>query len=159
MWAVTGSFAKYVAAISNSIADQSSAAGNPQTVSVLLLPGPDINATGPSHSTPDAIKAVFAWYDTNKTNLVLVGNPTIPGLTPRIGPNLHSPFTYEYSSGVSRQFNRASLRADVTYRKYHDFYASIIDWIDRQGDQQLRSVVRPCADRKHRLCSNGSTRV
>ena len=28
---------------------------------------------------------------------------------------------------MSRQFNRASLRADVTYRKYDDFYASVIN--------------------------------
>jgi hypothetical protein len=126
VWSVTGNFAKYVAAISNSIADSSSAAGNPQTFQYYYQ-GPDINPTAAVTSTPDAIKAVFAWYDANKNNLVLATNPTLPGLTPQIGPDLHSPFTYEYSSGVSRQFNRASLRADVTYRKYHDFYASIID--------------------------------
>jgi hypothetical protein len=126
VWAVTGSFAKYVAAISNSIADSSSAAGNPQQYQ-WYYQGPDINPTSATVSTPDALKTLFAWYDANKSNLVLVQNPTIPGLTPQIGPDLHSPFVYEYSSGVSRQFNRASLRADVTYRKYHDFYASIID--------------------------------
>jgi len=126
VWSVTGSVAKYVAGISNAIADQSSAAGNPQTY-VYYYRGPDINATGPALSTPDALKALFAWYDANKSNLVLEENPTLPGLTPQIGPNLHSPFSYEYSSGVSRQFNRASVRADVTYRKYHDFYASVIN--------------------------------
>jgi len=126
VWSVTGSVAKYVAGISNAIADQSSAAGNPQTY-VYYYRVPDINATGPALSTPDALKALFAWYDANKSNLVLEENPTLPGLTPQIGPNLHSPFSYEYSSGVSRQFNRASLRADVTYRKYHDFYASVIN--------------------------------
>jgi hypothetical protein len=125
-WAVTGSFAKYVAAISNAIADESSAAGNPQTY-IYYYRGPDINATGPALSTPDALRTLFAWYDANKSNLVLEENPDLPGLTPKIGPNLHSPFSYEYSSGVSRQFNRASLRADVTYRKYHDFYASVIN--------------------------------
>jgi outer membrane receptor protein involved in Fe transport len=127
VWSVTGSFARYVSAISNSIADQSSAAGNPQSY-LYYYRGPSINATGPDTSTPDAIKAVFDWYDANTANLVLVQNPNIPGLTPQIGPGLHSPFTYEYSSGVSRQLgNRASVRADVTYRKYHDFYASIIN--------------------------------
>jgi hypothetical protein len=125
-WAITGSFAKYVAAISNSIADQSSAAGNPQDYRYYYQ-GPDINPVSPVTSTADAIKAVFAWYDANKNNLVLSQNPVLPGLTPQIGPDLHSPFTYEYSSGVSRQFDRASLRADVTYRKYHDFYASIVN--------------------------------
>jgi len=125
-WAVTANIAKYVAAISNSIADQSSAAGNPQDFRYYYQ-GPDINPVSPVTSTPDAIKAVFAWYDANKNNLVLSQNPTIPGLTPQIGPDLHSPFTYEYSSGVSRQFDRASVRADVSYRKYHDFYASVIN--------------------------------
>ena len=125
-WAVTGSFAKYVAAISNSIADKSSAAGNAQTY-IYYYRGPDINASGPVTSTPDALKTLFAWYDANKANLVLEENPDIPGLTPQIGPNLHSPFSYRSSSGVSRQFNRASLRADVTYRKYDDFYASVVN--------------------------------
>src|SRR5262249_43910940 len=125
-WAITGSFAKYVAAISNSIANRSSAAGNPQTY-VYYYRGPDINATGPVVSTPDALRSLFAWYDANKANLVLEENPDLPGLTPQIGPDLPSPFSYEYSTGVSRQFNRASLRADVTYRKYKDFYASVIN--------------------------------
>lgn len=125
-WAVTGSFAKYVAAISNSIADKSSSAGNPQTY-IYYYRGPDINATGPVTPTPDALRTLFAWYDANKNNLVLEENPDIPGLTPQIGPNLHSPFSYEYSTGVSRQFNRASVRADVSYRKYDDFYASVIN--------------------------------
>jgi len=125
-WAITANFAKYVAAISNSIADQSSAAGNPQSFQYYYQ-GPDINPASPVTTTPDAIKAVFAWYDANKNNLVLVQNPTLPGLTPKIGPDLHSPFTYEYSSGISRQFARASLRADVTYRKYHDFYAGVVN--------------------------------
>jgi hypothetical protein len=125
-WSVTGNFAKYVAAISNSIADQSSAAGNPQSFQYYYQ-GPDINPTSAVTATPDAIKAVFAWFNANKNNLVLAQNPTLPGLTPQIGPDLHSPFTYEYSTGVSRQFTRASLRADVTYRKYHDFYASIVN--------------------------------
>ena len=126
VWAVTGSFAKYVSAISNSIADKTSAAGNPQTY-IYYYRGPNINASGPVVSTPDALRTLFAWYDANKANLVLEENPDLPGLTPQIGRNLHSPFSYEYSSGVSRQFDRASVRADVTYRKYHDFYASIID--------------------------------
>jgi outer membrane receptor protein involved in Fe transport len=127
VWSVTGSFAKYVAGISNSIADSSSVAGNPQAY-IYYYRGPSINATGPVTSTPDAIKTVFDWYDANRNNLVLVQNPNLPGLTPRIGDNLRSPFAYEYSSGISRQIgSRASVRADATYRTYHDFYASRID--------------------------------
>src|SRR5262249_59513260 len=42
-WSVNGSFAKYVAAISNSIADSTSPAGNPQQFR-FPYPGPSINA-------------------------------------------------------------------------------------------------------------------
>src|SRR5262249_10280272 len=70
----------------------------------------------------------FDWYNANKANLVLSQNPALPGVSPQIGPDLHSPFVYEYSAGVSRQLGpRASIRADGTFRHYHDFYADVTD--------------------------------
>ena len=50
-WAISASFAKYVSAISNSVADSSSAAGNPQTFRFVYR-GPSINANGPTTATP-----------------------------------------------------------------------------------------------------------
>jgi len=127
VWSINGSFARYVAAISNSIADSSSAAGNPQTYQYYYR-GPSINANGPVTSTPDAIRAVFDWYDANLNNLVLAGNPTIPGLTPQVSPDLQPQYTWEYSTGVSRQIgNRASVRVDGTYRAFENFYVGRID--------------------------------
>ena len=59
-WSVTGSVAKYVTAISNSIADASSAAGNPQTRQFIYR-GPNINPPGTaSPVTSDvAIRQLF----------------------------------------------------------------------------------------------------
>lgn len=129
-WSVTGSFAKYVAAISNSIANSASPAGSPQTFQFLYR-GPDINANagGPLTSTPDAIAQVFDWYFANGgASLPFHTPPSIPGLTPQIGDDLRSPNVREYAAGVSRTFGaRASLRADYVYRDYRDFYVSRTD--------------------------------
>ena len=133
-WAVTASFARYVAAVANSIADQSSAAGNAQTWQYLYR-GPDINASGPVTSTPDAIRQVFDWFqaasgcrpqdDTCRPNLPTNGNPTIPGVATQIGDSLMTPGNFEYAGGVSRQFgSRAAVRADYVFRDFNDFYVT-----------------------------------
>jgi hypothetical protein len=124
-WSVTASAAKYVAAISNPVADSSAAGGNPQTRQFIYR-GPSIN--GPDTTTPvptaPAIRSVFDWFfDNGGPTLPLNGAPTIPGVTPQIAAGLTSPSAWEYASGVSRQFGaRASLRADLLVRHYVDFY-------------------------------------
>jgi hypothetical protein len=127
-WAVTGSFAKYIAAISNPIADSTSAAGNPQTYS-WFYQGPNINTVAPTTGTADAIQQVFTWFNANGgASRTLRANPTIPGLTPRIDGSLASPYNLEYAGGVSRQFgSKAAIRADVSYRNFKDAYVTRID--------------------------------
>ncbi|MCU1381746.1 MAG: hypothetical protein JWL71_443 [Acidobacteria bacterium] len=129
-WSVTASFAKYVSGISNSVADSSSPAGNPQTFQFVYR-GPDINAnaSGPLTSTPDAIRQVFAWYNANGgANLPLAGAPTIPGLTPQIQGSLNSPNNLEYAVGVNRQFgSKAAIRADYVFRNFRDFYVTVVN--------------------------------
>ncbi len=129
-WSITASFAKYVAAIANSVADGSSPAGNPQTYQFLYR-GPSINAdaSGPLTSTPDAIAQVFAWYNANGgANLPLAGSPTIPGITPQIQGSLDSPNNLEYAAGVNRQFgSKAAMRVDYVYRNFRDFYVQKLD--------------------------------
>ena len=129
-WAVTGSVAKYVTAISNSIADAASAAGNPEERQFIYR-GPNINPAGStSLLTPDvALTQLFAWYNANGgANLPLNGTPIIPGVTPRISEDLRSPSVWEYATGVNRQFgNRTAVRIDATYRNYTDFYSDRAD--------------------------------
>ena len=124
-WSVTGSFAQYVAAVTNTVANGSSPAGSPDTYQFAYL-GPSINGGGTAATpTPQAIQAVFDWFFANGgANLPLTGVVNIPGVTPLIRDSLMSPNLLEYAGGVSRQFgNRATVRADLIYRAYHDFYS------------------------------------
>jgi outer membrane receptor for ferrienterochelin and colicin len=128
-WSITASFAKYVSALSQTIADTASPAGNPQTFQ-FLYHGPDINPTGTATltPTPQAIRQVFDWYFANGgSNLPLNGAPDIPGITPKVG-DLQAPDNREYAVGVNRQVgNRASVRADFVYRDFDNFYVDRTD--------------------------------
>ena len=89
-WSVTGSVAKYVAAISNPVADSSAAGGNPQTRQFIYR-GASINGPGTTTPVPtaQAIRAVFDWFFANGgPTLPLNGAPTIPGVTPQIAGGL-----------------------------------------------------------------------
>lgn len=130
-WSVTASFAKYVAAISNSVADSASAAGNPQTLRYTYL-GPDINPNPNAATltpTAQAVRQILDWYTANgATRLPLRESPNIPGVQTRIADGLKSPSVFEYATGVNRQFgNRAAVRADFVYRNYRDLYSFVTD--------------------------------
>jgi outer membrane receptor for ferrienterochelin and colicin len=128
-WSVTGSVARYVAAISSSIANSTSAGGNSDTYQYVYR-GPAINGNGAVETaTPQAIQQVFDWFFANGgANLPLTGTPNIPGVTPQIQGSLVSPSVMEYASGVSRNWgSRAAVRADFIYRNYGDFYAARTD--------------------------------
>lgn len=140
-WSVTGSVAKYVTAISQAIADASSAGGQPQTRQFVYR-GPNINPAGTTNLlAPDvAIRQLFDWYFANgAANLPLNGAPDIPGVSPQIG-DLTSPHVWEYATGVSRSFGaRATLRNDFVYRAYHAFYADFTTPGARAQDSEGRS--------------------
>lgn len=128
-WAVTASVARYVAAVSTSIANASSAGGNSDTYQFVYR-GANINGNGVVEvATPAAIQQVFDWFFANGgPNLPLTGTPNIPGVTPQIRGSLVSPSVLEYASGVSRNWgSRAAVRADFIYRDYRDFYAQRTD--------------------------------
>jgi len=128
-WAITGSVARYTAALSTSVANATSTGGNSDTYQFVYR-GPSINGNGAVDvQTPAAVQRVFDWFFANGgPNLPLTGTPNIPGVTPQIRGSLTSPNVMEYASGFSRNFsNRAALRADVIYRDYHDFYAARTD--------------------------------
>ena len=139
-WSVTGSVAKYVAGISNPVADSSAASGNPQNRQYIYR-GPSINGPGTTTPVPtaQAIRTVFDWFFDNggPGSIPLSSAPTIPGVTPQIGEGLSSPSAWEYAGGVSRVWGaRASLRADVLRRHYTSFYM-------RQADLTTGHVQDP----------------
>jgi hypothetical protein len=48
-------------------------------------------------------------------------------VTPQLRDSLGSPDAWDYAGGVARQFDRASLRADVSYRTFGNFYSERTD--------------------------------
>ena len=130
-WSVTGSTAKYVAGISNRLADATSPAGLSDSYQFLYR-GPSINADASGALTPtaDAIAQVFQWFDAaGGVNLPISGGtPNVRGVSTQVLGSLKSPSVWEYAGGVSRQFGaRAALRVDYVFRNFQDFYVARAD--------------------------------
>jgi outer membrane receptor protein involved in Fe transport len=133
-WTVTASFAKYVSAVANSIADLSSSAGAPATFQ-WAYNGPAINPDANAATlidTPTAIQTVIDACRRDATGMCTgFGSPTlsqVPAVSIKIPGSLDSPNVLEYAAGLSRQLgNRAAVRADYVFRTYRDFYSTRID--------------------------------
>jgi outer membrane receptor protein involved in Fe transport len=134
VWSVTASIARYTAGLANTIADGSSAAGNPATLQWTYT-GLAINPAGTPTAnlvnSPTAIAQMFAWCAPNASGFCTVAAPsaaTFPGVSVKVPDGLTSPNVRAYAFGVSRQLtNRAVVRADYSYRDFHDFYSRRID--------------------------------
>ena len=151
-WSVSGSFARYVAAIANSVADAGSPAGQPSFLQ-WQYSGPAINPDANAATLVDpatAIQQVFNWCNRDAQGLcrqpiVAAG---ISGLSTKVADNLTSPNNLEYAVGVSRQLgSRAIVRADYAFRTFRDFYASKIDAttgtvIDQFGNKSDIEIVQ-----------------
>jgi Carboxypeptidase regulatory-like domain/TonB dependent receptor len=157
-WAVTGSFAKYVAAINSTLADATAAAGNPAAF-VWVYNGPSINsdATAATLTTSDvAIQQVFNWFKANGGTSMTPAASALPGVSTRIVDALDSPNVLAYAAGVSRQIgNRGVVRADFSYRDYRDFYSLRIDTstgtvVDPLGNKLDLAIVENTNDLKRR---------
>ncbi len=134
-WTISASASKYVAALSGSIGDISSAAGNPSVLNWNYL-GPPINAdsSAPTSAlipTAQVIQRVFDWCNPDSRGFCQNGTLqvlAVPGFSIKIPNGLSSPNVIAYAGGISRQFqNRAVVRADYSYRDYRDFYSERID--------------------------------
>jgi outer membrane receptor protein involved in Fe transport len=129
-WTFNAAYAKYVAAIANSIGDSGSAGGQPATIDFTYL-GPPVNTGNPSNPVPidAALTTLFGWFDASGgTNRTTRGAPSIPGLNVRINESLKSPNSREFTLGATRRLgSRGSVRVDGIYRKFQDFYITRID--------------------------------
>ena len=138
-WQFNASYAKYVAGISNTSGDLSSAGGQPASLTYLYgtpasgIAPPAINTgagcdttTGEGCLTPhQAIDAVFNWFNglsqADKNSLLVGAN--VPGLNVQILGSLKSPNVNEYTIGAGvRLGNNGNIRADYVHRDYKDFY-------------------------------------
>lgn len=131
-WIINATAGRYVAAINNGAADQTSAAGSP-AVFVSFYGGPAINTNGPDLTQDEAIAAVFDWWFANGGTTDPTGDlsslpglfySNIPGATSVIENTLASPYVDEITFGVSKRLgNKGIVRADVVLREFGDFYA------------------------------------
>lgn len=130
-WVFNASYGEYVAALANSQANSTTAAGNPATIRWNYR-GPAINMdpSQPLMTTEQALQTIFAWFDAqgginNTSNLRLL---SIPGGTSVIRGSLDSPYASEYAFGLSKRLgSRGIARADYVHRDYEDFYSSRVD--------------------------------
>ncbi len=125
-------YARYVAALANSVADGTSAAGNPATFQ-WTYGGPAINADPNAATLVDqnaALQTLFNWFNSigginDRTRLVTA---VIPGGNTVIRGSLDSPSAIEYTLGLSKRLGvRGALRVDLVHRDFQDFYSQRTD--------------------------------
>jgi Carboxypeptidase regulatory-like domain/TonB-dependent Receptor Plug Domain/TonB dependent receptor len=145
---VTASFARYVSAINNSIADSSSPGGQAATFQ-WYYNGPKINvdASQPLVPTDVALRTLFNWFNSvGGQNLRPFRGVDIPGVATKINGSLDSPHANEFSTGVAFQLGtRGSARVDYIHRQYADFYiqhadsttGSVVDEFGQEFDLKL----------------------
>ena len=130
-WAISGTYARYTMALTSNLAGSTAAAGNPATFR-WIYQGPAINfpvnASTPTTelvTTENAIQRVFAWHDaTNGNDRRPLAAASVPGVNMKIEHPLTSPYAMEYAGGVSRALGRrGTVRADVVYRNFNNFYS------------------------------------
>ncbi len=121
-WIVNASFGRYVTSPNIWVADTGSAAGQSLWNWYTYL-GPAVYASDLG-SNPAAVEQVMNWFFDNPSD------PTwlwVPGLTPKIGDNLRSPYGDELTIGLAKRLgNRGTFRMDFVHREYDDFYTAFL---------------------------------
>jgi outer membrane receptor for ferrienterochelin and colicin len=128
-WTMHASYAKYVAAVANSIADSASPGGTPSIIAYFYQ-GPGINtaAGAPLVASDAALRQVFNWFNANGGTGRRPFFTSIPGVKVQFRDSLKSPHAKEFATGLSRQIGgRGAIRADFVYRNFDDFYAERVD--------------------------------
>ena len=142
-WSVTASFAKYIAAISNSIADSSSSAGNTAAYTWAYA-GPPINANANAANLVDFTRRHSAGLRLvqGRRDGVLHHRSAIrrlsAGVSVTIPNGLSSPNALEYAVGIGRQISgRIAVRADYLPR-----FSRLLLSADRYDDRNRRRLAR-----------------
>jgi len=156
-WIANTGFARYVMGVNGAVVDAGSAGG--RTASFTWnYGGAAINgncvAGATCRTAADVLPSVFAWFNgaggINSTNFRSA--PSIPGVTTRVDNGTTAPSSDEITTGLARELGRrGTIRADYTYRKYHNIYGSFTDLstgrvTDSTGRAYDATVVRNTAD-------------
>jgi outer membrane receptor for ferrienterochelin and colicin len=133
-WVANTGFARYVMGVNGAVVDSGSAGGRTASYT-WTYQGAKINtgcvAGGTGCLTADQVlPQVFAWFTsiggTNSTNFRSA--PSIPGVTTKVASGVTAPSSDEITAGIARDLHsRGTVRADYTYRKYHNIYGSFTD--------------------------------
>ncbi len=126
---VSGSYAQYVGALQESVANSASNAGSP-AILAYYYDGPEVNTNpnGPLVSREQAINTFFNWWFS-------IGGPDrpnvppivqrLPGVNTQIRGGLNSPNAKEYVLGLTTALgSRGTARVDFVHRDYDDFYSN-----------------------------------
>ncbi|MEO8197453.1 MAG: TonB-dependent receptor [Thermoanaerobaculia bacterium] len=150
VWLLNASYGRYVAALSGAVANSGSSAGSPATIQWSYT-GPSFNLPGqPLTSSEQALAAVNTWFTSiggvNNTSLLQFVN--IPGGGLVIGTDVASTYADELTVGGVRSFGaKGSVRADIVYREFGNFYSTRRDTVTGQvlnanGNQVDLGVIR-----------------
>jgi hypothetical protein len=142
---VSVSYAEYASRIADSIASSNQAAGNAAAIDFAYR-GPAINGGALTTSLPDAIQAVFNYFNNTQggTNNRAAGNlrpngtRTIPGYATYFDGTLASPYVREVTVGIGTRLGLGGyLRADAIRRDWRDFYAASVTTATQRANTPL----------------------
>lgn len=126
-WLLNGSYARYVAALSGAVANSGSSAGSPATIQWAYT-GPSFNLPGmPLTTSEAALHQVDLWFQSigGVNNQSLLQFVNIPGGGLVVGNNVGSTYSDELTVGGVRNWGtKGSVRADIVYRKFGNFYST-----------------------------------
>ncbi len=126
-WLLNASYGRYVAGINNGIADSGSSAGQAATFKWSYF-GPSFNLPNQAGTSSEAALAqVFAWFDSvgglDNTDLLQAVN--LPGGGIVVADGIGSTYADELTIGGVRSFGvKGSVRADLVYRSFGNFYVT-----------------------------------
>lgn len=140
-WVINFTWGRYVAALSSSVADSTSAAGTPADFEwdyqgVPINDDPD----APVLITQDqAIQIVFDWFASvggiDNRDLLIFQN--VPGENTLIRGSLDSPNADEITLGFTKRLgSRGLMRADYVHREFGDFYFTRRDLTTGQASSE-----------------------
>jgi len=131
---VTASYAKYVAAIQENLANAGSNAGQPAGF-YWYYTGPEVNTNpnGPLQTQDQALRTFFDYIFSKRCpDIATCDLPVlyfgVPGVNTQIRGGLTSPNVNEYQLSMAGALGpRLSYRADLIRREYKDFYSQRTD--------------------------------
>jgi hypothetical protein len=138
---ISASFAEYTTRIGDAIASANQLAGNAASIDFAYR-GPSINATSLTVSMDDAIRQLFAYFDTQQggtantaaINLRANGTRTVPGFNAYFDGSLRSPYVREITLGYGMELgSNAYAKVDFVSREWHDFFAASVTTSTRRA--------------------------